>query len=47
MSNYGNYKPTNENWFKDLEDKKGLKPELVKSIQDKKKAFTNNKPVKK
>lgn len=37
----------NKEEFKRFEDKKGLKPELVKSIQDKKKAFTNNKPVKK
>lgn len=37
----------NNEEFKKLEDKKGLKPELVKSIQDKKKAFSNNKPVKK
>ena len=33
--------------FDKLEDKKGLNPKLVKSIQDKKKAFSNNKPVKK
>lgn len=33
--------------LKQLEDKKDLKPELLKSIKDKKKAFINTKPVKK
>jgi hypothetical protein len=33
--------------FDKLQDKKGLKPELVKSIADKKKAFLNGKTIKK
>lgn len=33
--------------FKKLEDKKDLKPELFKSIKDKKKAFLNDKTIKK
>lgn len=33
--------------FKKLQDKKDLKPELVKSIKDKKKAFLNDKTIKK
>lgn len=33
--------------FKKLEDKKDLKPEVVKSIKDKKKAFLNDKTIKK
>lgn len=36
-----------EKQFKKLEDKKDLKPELVKSIKDKKKAFLNDKTIKK
>ena len=33
--------------FKKLEDKKDLKPKLIKSIKDKKKAFLNDKTIKK
>jgi len=33
--------------FEKLQDKKGLKPEVVKSISDKKKAFLNGKTINK